>query len=172
MSEKLFKSVPSAVIERTEMGMVGQVRELVRLILWDKVLRDKLVDNPIGKEGLDALKRLGKNFSIVLADSVPVLGSVVHWSADVLKLSKHDATPDVSKLTAWGANIIDVLTLDTIPSYWIQAALQLRKDLPKLQALLKLIQKIRTEEMEDYEENQSQVDGAIRVFGTEERDEK
>ena len=160
-------NIPSAgkPIEAPEAGLAKQAQELARALIWDRALRHKLERDPEAREGLEALKRSSKNAFIIMADVLPAVGSVVHWSADILKLSRRrDMTPDVSKLTAWGTNIIDVLTLDTIPSYWIQAVLQFRKDLPRLKKLLGLIREIRRQEMEDYKRSKSEIDSALDQF--------
>lgn len=95
--------------------------------LFMAMLKDEKV-----KESLKAAVRTLANVGITLVDFIPGIGDAVSIGADLLKLTKFDITPDVSKKWAWGSEVLEPLFGGVLPTHAIEGGLQLWKDMPRL----------------------------------------
>jgi hypothetical protein len=94
--------------------------------LFMSMLKDKKV-----QESLKAAVRTLANVGITLVDFIPAIGDAVSIGADLLKLTKFDITPDVSKKVAWGSEVLEIFSGGVLPTHAIEGGMQLRKDWPR-----------------------------------------
>lgn len=95
--------------------------------LFMTMLKDEKV-----KESLKAAVRTLANVGITLVDFIPGIGDVVSLGADLLKWTKFDITPDVSKEIAVGSEALEPFFGGALPTHAIEGGLQLWKDVPRL----------------------------------------
>jgi len=127
----------------------------------------KIVDDKQVQEAAKAAARTAINAGIVIADFVPAAGDAVSWTADVMKFSKYDLTPDVSKKIAIGSEVLEAFSAGMAPSHAIEGVLQLRKDLPRMREGFAKLKEIWTEEQDDYANNREDIDAAVTIFDVE-----
>ena len=162
--------------ERGEMGMPEMLssREVQALIEKAKVIKAKLeilADDPAIREGAEASLRTAINTAIAVADMFPGVGMAASWGADAakvwarfkymedrakalaegkdpskVKMSPVDLTPDVSVEVALGTELLELVSMDMMPTHAIESAMQLKHDLPRIKkAAKKLRDALRTE---------------------------
>ena len=124
-------------------------------------------------EGREAVMRTTLNALISVADTVPGVGDLVSWGADIakilaraqykrqrqmaelagedlglVKMSKIELTPDVSVKIAVLTEFLEPLFLGLLPSHAIESSFQLYADFPKLKAMALELRKVYKESME------------------------
>ena len=128
----------------------------------------------------DFMKRFGRtaaNMGITLTDFVPGFGEFFSGGADALKLLdpfarkylgfSTDLSPDVSKKTAIGSELLEIPSAGLMPTHIIETVLQLKKDWgPMREGFGVLVSHLRGE-MTDYRANRVTIDEAMGVFGVE-----
>lgn len=122
---------------------------------------ERLLEDPVLREGTEASLRTAINAMIAVADTIPGAGSLASWGADAAKiwartqyfrerqrvaaeggdpskvrLSKVDLTPDVSIRLAVGTELLEFAGADFFPTHAIEAVAQLRHDLPRIRKAL------------------------------------
>jgi len=129
----------------------------------------------------DFLRRFGRtvaNVGITFSDAVPGLGEVFSGGADALKLldpiarryfgiSTDILSPDVSKKTAIGSELLEIPSGGLFPTHIFETVLQLRKDWKPMEKGFKILISYLRGEITDYRENKDNIDKAMGVFGVE-----
>ena len=87
------------------------------------------------RDGAAALFRTLANVGISLADTVPMVGEAVSWSADAWKYvafftgkKRIDLTPAVSKFEAVATEGLEFISMGVMPSHWYETVQQFRRE--------------------------------------------
>ena len=175
MAESLFEeeSTPlssspegnEALGEQKEVLFAAGVNETSR---WQAIARDPKI-----QEAAMAGVRTIINTGISVADAFPIVGEIPSWAADAGKITDKwarvlgfstDLTPDVSKAVAIGSEALEAYSGTAAPSHAIETTMQLQKDWPRITEGFGRLHQIWSEEAGDYQENQTEIDGAIAEF--------
>ncbi len=131
-------------------------------------LKSELVKYPETHEGIDASLRTVINLLLVFIDTIPGIGEASSGLVDTLKAfailrgmtMKHgertllNTTPDVPFVYNIVSEIFEPCFGFIFPSHAIPSALQFKKDLPRIQAFLKL----SAQRIADYQQSKQQRD--------------
>lgn len=130
-----------------------------------KLVLQEIWQDEEARVALVAAGRLLINLGISLADFIPGFGDVFSWGADLLKWTRLDLSPDVSKKIAVGSELSEVLG-GAVPSHFIETFIQLGYDIPRMKKGLKRAQEIWTAHQKAI--NSPEVQDAAAVFASEE----